>query len=48
MGNQQTSGRSRSDTYSRYEREGEDGRYVTLDPNDPSSSTDDRVRFPFI
>lgn len=38
MGNQQPTGRSRSDTYSRYERDGEDGRYVTLDHSDPNHS----------
>ena len=48
MGNQQPTGRTRSDTYTRYERDGEDGRYVTLDHNDsnPSShlpSFDERV-----
>lgn len=44
MGNQQqTIGRPRSDTYSRYEREGEDGRYVTLDPNDSSNQVEERV-----
>jgi hypothetical protein len=48
MGNQQPVGRARSDTYSRYEREGEDGRYVTMDPNEYNGSpnvfsTDDRV-----
>lgn len=48
MGNQQPTGRTRSDTYTRYERDGEDGRYVTLDHNDSSgsshpSSIDDRV-----
>ncbi|CAF1128483.1 unnamed protein product [Rotaria sordida] len=47
MGNQQT-GRTRSDTYTRYERDGEDGRYVTLDHHDSSgnshvSSIDDRL-----
>ncbi|CAF2387111.1 unnamed protein product [Rotaria sp. Silwood2] len=30
MGNQQPTGRIRSDTYTRYERDGEDGRFVTL------------------
>ena len=50
MGNQQpVTGRTRSDTYTRYERDGEDGRYVTLDHNEHSrsshlSSTDERVR----
>ncbi|CAF4710205.1 unnamed protein product, partial [Rotaria sp. Silwood1] len=39
MGNQQTTGRTRSDTYTRYERDGEDGRYVTLDHNDSSGSS---------
>ena len=34
MGNQQPTGRTRSDTYTRYERDGEDGRYVTLDQNE--------------
>ena len=48
MGNQQQSGRTRSDTYTRYERDGEDGRYVTLDHNDSGgnnhlSSFDERV-----
>jgi hypothetical protein len=48
MGNQQQSGRTRSDTYTRYERDGEDGRFVTLDNNDPTgnshlSSLDERV-----
>lgn len=48
MGNQQAPGRSRSDTYTRYERDGEDGRYVTLDNNDSSGSShpsmaDDRM-----
>ena len=47
MGNQQT-GRTRSDTYSRYERYGEDGRYVTLEHpesggNSHLSSFDERV-----
>lgn len=49
MGNQQT-GRTRSDTYTRYERDGEDGRYVTLEHHDSStpthgSSFDERVEF---
>ncbi len=49
MGNQQ-SGRTRSDTYTRYERDGEDGRFVTLDNNDSTgnnhlSSVDERVMF---
>lgn len=48
MGNQQT-GRTRSDTYTRYERDGEDGRYVTLEQHDLGgnshpSSIDERVR----
>ena len=44
MGNQQvSSGRLRSDTYTRYEREGEDGRYVTLEPTDVFDPLDDRV-----
>jgi hypothetical protein len=48
MGNQQQTGRTRSDTYARYERDGEDGRYVTLEPNDSSgnsyiASFDERV-----
>ena len=49
MGNQQT-GRTRSDTYTRYERDGEDGRYVTLEHHDSTgtsghlSSFDGRVR----
>jgi hypothetical protein len=48
MGNQQPTGRTRSDTYTRYERDGEDGRYVTLDHNDSQgnshfSSFDGRV-----
>ena len=47
MGNQQQSGRTRSDTYTRYERDGEDGRFVTLDNNDPTGnnhlSVDERV-----
>ncbi|CAF1511227.1 unnamed protein product [Adineta ricciae] len=38
MGNQQAAGRTRSDTYTRYERDGEDGRYVTLDHNDYTGS----------
>jgi hypothetical protein len=47
MGNQQT-GRTRSDTYTRYERDGEDGRYVTLEQHDLAvnnhpSSIDERV-----
>ena len=47
MGNQQT-GRTRSDTYTRYERDGEDGRYVTLEQHDLAvnshpSSMDERV-----
>ena len=49
MGNQQPTGRTRSDTYTRYERDGEDGRYVTLDQTDSIgssqlSSVDERVR----
>ncbi len=48
MGNQQPTGRTRSDTYTRYERDGEDGRYVTLDQTDSGgnshlSSFDERV-----
>jgi hypothetical protein len=48
MGNQQPTGRTRSDTYTRYERDGEDGRYVTLDHQDSGGSShlpsfDDRV-----
>ncbi|CAF1235917.1 unnamed protein product [Adineta steineri] len=48
MGNQQQTGRTRSDTYTRYERDGEDGRYVTLDhndlgPNSHLSSFDERI-----
>lgn len=44
MGNQQvSSGRLRSDTYTRYEREGEDGRYVTLEQTDVFDPFDDRV-----
>ena len=48
MGNQQPTCRNRSDTYTRYERDGEDGRYVTLDHTDSSgsshlSSFDERV-----
>jgi hypothetical protein len=48
MGNQQPAGRTRSDTYTRYERDGEDGRYVTLDHTDSTgsghlSSFDERV-----
>ncbi len=48
MGNQQQSGRTRSDTYTRYERDGEDGRYVTLDHNESGgnshlSSLEERV-----
>jgi hypothetical protein len=48
MGNQQP-GRTRSDTYTRYERDGEDGRYVTLEQHDLGgnshpSSIDERVR----
>jgi hypothetical protein len=39
MGNQQPTGRTRSDTYTRYEREGEDGRYVTLEQNDYSGAS---------
>jgi len=39
MGNQQPTGRTRSDTYTRYERDGEDGRYVTLDQTDSSGSS---------
>lgn len=47
MGNQQP-GRTRSDTYTRYERDGEDGRYVTLEQHDSGgnsyqSSMDERV-----
>jgi 5'-AMP-activated protein kinase regulatory beta subunit len=38
MGNQQSTGRTRSDTYTRYERDGEDGRYVTLDQTDSNTS----------
>ncbi|CAF0744789.1 unnamed protein product [Didymodactylos carnosus] len=37
MGNQQPPGRTRSDTYTRYERDGEDGRYVTLEADDAKS-----------
>lgn len=37
MGNQQP-GRTRSDTYTRYERDGEDGRYVTLEHHDSGGS----------
>ena len=53
MGNQQPTGRTRSDTYTRYERDGEDGRYVTLDHNDSSGSShpsliDDRVKWNII
>lgn len=54
MGNQQPTGRTRSDTYTRYERDGEDGRYVTLDHSDSVASShapsfDDRVKeFAFI
>jgi hypothetical protein len=49
MGNQQQTGRTRSDTYTRYERDGEDGRYVTLENNDSVgnnhlSPLDERVR----
>lgn len=44
MGNQQPTGRTRSDTYTRYERDGEDGRYVTLDnPDSHLPSFDERV-----
>jgi hypothetical protein len=49
MGNQQQTGRTRSDTYTRYERDGEDGRYVTLEhnndytPNSYLSAFDERV-----
>jgi len=48
MGNQQPTGRNRSDTYTRYERDGEDGRYVTLEQNEivgnsHLSSVDDRI-----
>ncbi len=48
MGNQQPTGRTRSDTYTRYERDGEDGRYVTLDHTDSNTpnhlpSFDERV-----
>ena len=39
MGNQQPTGRTRSDTYTRYERDGEDGRYVTLDHNDSTGNS---------
>jgi hypothetical protein len=50
MGNQQQTGRTRSDTYTRYERDGEDGRYVTLEHNDLGgnsyiSSFDERVMY---
>ncbi|CAF1458935.1 unnamed protein product [Adineta steineri] len=38
MGNQQAAGRTRSDTYTRYERDGEDGRFVTLDHNEFSGN----------
>ena len=49
MGNQQQTGRTRSDTYTRYERDGEDGRYVTLDHSDSGTnshlaSVDERVK----
>jgi hypothetical protein len=51
MGNQQT-GRTRSDTYTRYERDGEDGRYVTLEQHDLAGnhlpSMDERVILFFI
>lgn len=52
MGNQQP-GRTRSDTYTRYERDGEDGRYVTLEQPDSSginhpSLIDERVRSPIV
>ncbi|CAF0924777.1 unnamed protein product [Rotaria sp. Silwood1] len=47
MGNQQQTGRIRSDTYTRYERDGEDGRFVTLDNesimNSNLSSFDERI-----
>jgi hypothetical protein len=45
MGNQQSVGRTRSDTYTRYERDGEDGRYVSLDHTDSGHlpSFDERV-----
>lgn len=48
MGNQ-PAGRTRSDTYTRYERDGEDGRYVTLEQHDSGgnnhpSMIDERVR----
>jgi hypothetical protein len=45
MGNQQSVGRTRSDTYTRYERDGEDGRFVTLDQTDSGHlpSFDERV-----
>jgi len=39
MGNQQAPGRTRSDTYTRYERDGEDGRYVTLDSDSNNNSS---------
>ena len=39
MGNQQQTGRTRHDTYTRYERDGEDGRYVTLENNESTIST---------
>ncbi|CAF0739993.1 unnamed protein product [Didymodactylos carnosus] len=42
MGNQQAPGRTRSDTYARYERDGEDGRYVTLEADD-SRSHEERI-----
>ena len=45
MGNQQVAtGRLRSDTYTRYEREGEDGRYVTLEQTEYFDPFDERVR----
>lgn len=49
MGNQQQTGRTRSDTYTRYERDGEDGRYVTLEQSDSGGNShlpsfDERVR----
>ena len=39
MGNQHPTGRTRSDTYTRYERDGEDGRFVTLDSTDSTGSS---------
>ncbi|CAF3856825.1 unnamed protein product [Rotaria sordida] len=39
MGNQQQTGRIRSDTYTRYERDGEDGRFVTLDNESTTHSS---------